>query len=168
MRLWPKLTRPDPVPRIHTAEHRARASEIAREAFGNNLTATQTATEVSRELQIRYTKNSVIGLWHRLGLKRGQRPVIASEGQPTRKGPARNMARIPAYMPDEPMEPDENAPGVSILDLTLSSCRWPLWGDRARPNAHTSRYCGEPALTGRSYCACHRKTAKGTGNPYYE
>ncbi len=63
----------------------------------------------------------------------------------------------------EPAAPDvaEGAPpavGVAFMDLEPGQCRWPLGNlsDRRAPVA--DRFCGEPAIEGKSYCPrCHRR-----------
>jgi len=42
---------------------------------------------------------------------------------------------------------------VTIFDLRLRSCRFPLWGHNARPPINEKYYCGKPAVEGSAYCA---------------
>lgn len=48
--------------------------------------------------------------------------------------------------------------GVSFLDLAPGACHYPL-GQRDEP---PTTFCGEPALPGRPYCACHHRIAYTT------
>jgi hypothetical protein len=53
-------------------------------------------------------------------------------------------------------------PRARLMDLTLRSCRWPLWSD----SAHAYEpYCGEvTACSGCMYCAYHRAKAWRSGS----
>ena len=46
--------------------------------------------------------------------------------------------------------------GITLLDLTLLSCRWPIGNPR---DLTTFRYCGEAAPCGGSYCKRHARLA---------
>ena len=46
--------------------------------------------------------------------------------------------------------------GITLLDLTLLSCRWPIGNPR---DLTTFRYCGEAAPCGDSYCKRHARLA---------
>jgi len=45
--------------------------------------------------------------------------------------------------------------GRAFLDLRARDCHYPL-GERDEP---PTTFCGEPALPGRPYCACHHRIA---------
>ena len=49
---------------------------------------------------------------------------------------------------------------VDIYGLTETTCRWPLWGDRAHPE-EVKLYCGDPIAMPSVYCRNHRNTADG-------
>jgi GcrA cell cycle regulator len=61
-----------------------------------------------------------------------------------------------------PERPAPTIKGVSIFDLNLSTCRWPL-GKRYEV---AERFCGEPPLPGRPYCRCHCKLAFQSVRPW--
>ena len=46
--------------------------------------------------------------------------------------------------------------GITLADLTLLSCRWPIGNPR---DLTTFRYCGEAAPCGDSYCKRHARLA---------
>lgn len=46
--------------------------------------------------------------------------------------------------------------------LASGECRWPLWGNDARPS---HEYCGEPAAEGRPYCPTHAARAYQPAKP---
>ena len=46
--------------------------------------------------------------------------------------------------------------GITLTDLTLLSCRWPIGNPR---DLTTFRYCGEAAPCGGSYCKRHARLA---------
>ena len=46
--------------------------------------------------------------------------------------------------------------GITLLDLTLLSCRWPIGNPR---DLTTFRYCGEAAPCDGSYCKRHARLA---------
>ena len=46
--------------------------------------------------------------------------------------------------------------GITLADLTLLSCRWPIGNPR---DLTTFRYCGEAAPCGGSYCKRHARLA---------
>jgi hypothetical protein len=46
--------------------------------------------------------------------------------------------------------------GLTLMELTSRTCRWPLWGKERRPERY---YCGEAAAVGAVYCKTHCKLA---------
>ena len=85
------------------------------------------------------TRNAIIGKLHRLGLSvaRIRKPV------PTLIAPEPRPARV----------------GVTLLELTSKTCRWPL-GD---PQQEGFAFCGEVILEGCPYCNGHAKIAYNRG-----
>lgn len=53
--------------------------------------------------------------------------------------------------PDDVWTPLPTSMPVTLAELTASSCRWPC-GDPLSP---AFRFCGAPAIVGKSYCKCH-------------
>lgn len=80
--------------------------------------------EIGRRLDV--SKNAVVGKAHRLGLASRPSPI---------KG--RNGAGTPRI--------------TSVLDLTATTCRWPI-GDPRKPGFH---FCGRKTVPGKPYCAEH-------------
>ena len=70
----------------------------------------------------------------------------------------------PRVAPQAPIEaiPDDPGKGVLFFDVPLGGCMWPTHPD-IRTFAPTTRWCGEPAIEGKSYCACHHARATGRG-----
>jgi hypothetical protein len=46
-------------------------------------------------------------------------------------------------------------PGIAFAQLKMTSCRWALGG----PWERAERFCGEPVVPGRSWCAEHHTRA---------
>jgi hypothetical protein len=57
----------------------------------------------------------------------------------------------PVFDDQEPIEV-----GITLDDLTLFSCRWPIGNPH---DLTTFRFCGEAALCGSSYCKQHARLA---------
>lgn len=94
----------------------------------------KTTVEIGRMLGI--SKNAVVGKAHRLGL-------------PTRPSP------IKAEKKEIVKEKPQKIGYVSLMDLKLSSCRWPI-GD---PKEDSFHFCGAQTTTGKPYCPEHCKIA---------
>lgn len=110
--------------------------------WADGLSATQIACEMGG------TRNSVIGKVHRLRLAGRPKPESFGGGKQDKRGDntrARNLARRspkfnPEPMPKRPPRPDAPTPlMISILDLTSTTCRWPV---------------GDPLDAGFGYCGC--------------
>ncbi len=113
------------------------------------------------------TRNAVIGKVHRSGLHKSY-----PRGRLKRKQPRTPRKRYvmtkklgpPEFAPTPPPRAEAwNAlPGsvpVNLVDLTESTCRWPL-GD-TRPFV----YCGCQAVAGSSYCATHKAMGASPAKP---
>lgn len=96
---------------------------------------------------------------------------MAAEAEAARQAEALRISLEAAVAPEpEPAEvlevskfPEvfENR-GITIHDLNLSTCRWPLGGRYEL----AERFCGEPPLPGRPYCLCHCKIAFQSARPW--
>lgn len=139
------------------------------------LTASQIASQIEGA-----TRNAVIGLCHRRNLKlpgnNAGRPQGVAERSPrkqrTHERPRPNAT--PSAPPRKIDEPDEPAlpfvvdgalappttGSVSILELTNSTCRWPLMDSYLRLTVDEMKFCGKPALTSGPYCPECAKRAK--------
>jgi hypothetical protein len=65
-------------------------------------------------------------------------------------------AVIPPPPPPPPAVAKPRKPGaVTIYDLTLTTCRWPMWSDQERLTPSQQFYCGEPCGVSDTYCKKH-------------
>lgn len=125
--------------------------------------------EIGRMIGV--SKNAVVGKAHRLGLDSRPSPIKPdrdSQGVKEKIKPKEKIketAKKPEKLKgkeagekgsaepkkDSGVRPD----GISLLELTKSSCRWPQ-GD---PKEKGFSFCGKPAIEGRPYCMEHVKEA---------
>jgi GcrA cell cycle regulator len=121
------------------------------------------------------SRNAVIGKVRRLDLARRPNPVasqqpklkqerrkpgpIASLVTPARFGDAPDWPPEPRFRKHYPAEPLAISKPVSILDLTSSTCRWPL--EQANVIGGYL-FCGGKALDGCAYCRTHQERAGST------
>ncbi len=136
------------------------------------------ASEIGKILGV--SKNSVVGKAHRMKLESRPSPIKqGSSGQPRRSRAAR-ARRVPLEAPfqSRPTRPsvapppgmtqdqrERNATVARGIDSRVlprrsgvtrtTSCLWPI-GDPGDPDF---RFCSEPAVPGKSYCAEHCKRA---------
>ena len=104
------------------------------------------------------TKNAVIGRAKRLGLSRTKETRIKSHkplatfGSWRRKG----WDRIQRMFRPRPPVPVVYTPGggITLMDLTTASCRWPVSGTGA-----DMMYCGGESHKEQSYCLTHCRVA---------
>ncbi len=119
--------------------------------------ANRSQQEIADELGV--TRNAVAGKIDRLGLKRDGRPKTARAPRirppsPVRTTPMRRPPTIAASVlpPEEPFD----GAGISLVDLTNTTCRWPH-GDEV------ILFCGAEGADcngGRPYCPKHTREAK--------
>lgn len=149
-------------------------TEMVIDLFEKGLSASVAATRINGAFGTKFTRNSVIGKWFRMGLFRaGQRPKsgpkpkqktnlfppVPYDGMPSRLAQRVNTLRklhlemqavvappLPAPMP-EAVEPLR----VPLFELESHMCRWPI-GD---PRMEDFAFCGLPQVEGRSYCSQH-------------
>ncbi len=95
----------------------------------------KSTVEIGRELGM--SKNAVVGKVHRLELDARPSPIKKST---TPKVPVKE-------------EPENKV--VTLMDLRINSCRWPI-GDLKDPDFH---FCGKECQTGKPYCSEHCKIA---------
>jgi GcrA cell cycle regulator len=145
--------------------------ELLKKLWADGLSASRIAAELGG-----VSRNSVIGKVHRLGLS--GRAKSASASVPRQRKPRvhhQHMMRIarpgvrgntalapmPIYEADLEPEPQviENIIPIgqrcTILELTESTCRWPI-GD---PSAADFFFCGGKTLEGLPYCGYHSRIA---------
>lgn len=114
------------------------------------------ARTLSKEFGQGVSRCAIIGKAHRLKLQLNGKTTKPKDGaKPVRK-PRQRKPRIvlppPPPPPPEPVEPSSLR--CSLLELTSTSCRWPI-GD---PQRKDFCFCGAPAPE-RPYCAEHTKRA---------
>jgi GcrA cell cycle regulator len=125
----------------------------------------KSASEIAAALGGSVTRNAVIGKIGRL--RRSElRDVIAAATPSPRKPVVRKPAPVAPVRAAAPVAqpapvvvsatparpPSASTPaGISMDELTLNTCRWPLWSARET----SGLYCGCRVLVGKSYCAEH-------------
>ena len=97
----------------------------------------KSTVEIGRELGM--SKNAVVGKVHRLELDARPSPI--------KKSTKKTVEKV-AIVKEEPKH-------VTLLDLRLNSCRWPI-GEIKDPDFH---FCGKDCQTGKPYCPEHCKVA---------
>jgi GcrA cell cycle regulator len=141
--------------------------ELLKKLWADGLSASQIAAQIGG-----VTRNAVIGKVHRLGLSgrakspssmvpRARKPRPASHSMRPRMRYHGNAALLPALSPE--LDPDYDplanvvpmGPRVSIVELTESTCRWPI-GD---PGMAGFCYCGAQTKAERPYCPYHARVA---------
>lgn len=98
--------------------------------------------EIGRRLGV--TKNSVVGKVHRLGLPKRQSPINSSPRTP-------RVAKIAVPIRVTPQTVPISADMVKMEELTAGMCKWP----EGEPDQEDFRFCGQPAIEGKPYCAVH-------------
>ncbi|MFG1241232.1 GcrA family cell cycle regulator [Xanthobacter sp. V7C-4] len=150
--------------------------ELLKKLWSEGLSASQIATELGE-----VTRNAVIGKVHRLGLSgRAKSPAPAParprsktdrperpEARPNRPATIGNtvLAAEPEDMPEEapapapaPKASDNVVPMAqrcTIMNLTESTCRWPL----GEPGTESFHFCGGKSNPGTPYCTVHARMA---------
>lgn len=133
---------------------------LLKKLWADGLSAAQIANKMGG-----VTRNAVIGKVHRLGLSGRATPAKPQRG---RSAPADRKdddgaakSSRPEMKPVIP-EPEFIAPlvlegGVRTTVTTIKNnmCKWPI-GDPAGDDFH---FCGQPTLSGKSYCAYHAHLA---------
>ena len=119
------------------------------------------ATEIAELHSRKATRNSIIGMCHRLGLtlnrspnkkKTPVKPRVSggTHGQAIRNNIIKTQLRVAYTAPVlEEVVPTE---GVSLMELTDCHCKWPIGG---------GMYCGKPqdTTTKMPYCSVHHREA---------
>lgn len=142
--------------------------ELLKKLWSDGLSASQIAAELGG-----ITRNAVIGKVHRLGLSgRAKSASAVAPRQRKARSPAHmlrigrgairgNTALAHAYELEAEAEPEfiDNIIPIgqrrNILELTESTCRWPV-GD---PGSGDFFFCGGNALGPLPYCAYHARIA---------
>jgi GcrA cell cycle regulator len=145
--------------------------ELLKKLWADGLSASRIAAELGG-----VSRNSVIGKVHRLGLSGRAKSTSASvprQRKPrvhhqhmmriARPGVRGNTALAPLPVYETDLEPVaqviENIVPIgqrcTILELTESTCRWPI-GD---PSAGDFFFCGGKTIEGLPYCGYHSRIA---------
>jgi GcrA cell cycle regulator len=140
-----------------------------RQLWSQGLTASQIAARLGAS-----SRNSIIGKVHRLGLSQPKGARLSREeinrlhNERRRERRARGVERrssgrytslpYPEKLPSEPqtqLAGVSAGKGVTLLELTWRTCRWPLWG----PDTDHGEYCGARPVDGLPYCVTHCRMA---------
>jgi hypothetical protein len=147
-----------------------RVLDTAIRLYRDGRSAAEVAAALLDHHRVRVTRNAVIGLMHRLGVKGGGERHPARPDAPARprgktahrKGPPRaGRARLRPSPPAWRREAAVAAPGkgVPFLEASDAQCPFPLW-DETTPRSDR-RVCGaprcEPAAPLNCYCAFHAR-----------
>lgn len=121
-------------------------------------------SEIADELGPDFTRNSVIGKLHRLGVDPPMRQK--RRYKPASRAPRINMKKPPTPKPQPFFEIVRDLPTLdsypcSLQELSDNTCRWPM-GEPSEPGFH---FCGGVPKSGSSYCACHHKIAHQKPQP---
>lgn len=132
-----------------------RVEELKR-LFDEKLSASETAAKMGGGL----TRLSIIGKWHRLGLKRGRKNTCRKPSEPVQRRilSVRCSTRWESYAaakkPDVlPIEAtvDVVSLHISLDELTVKTCRWPY-------GHGPFTFCGCEVASG-PYCSAHKSLA---------
>lgn len=121
------------------------------------------AAILSKELGEKITRNMIVSICHRAGLRQSDLGLAAPKVRvaanseprsPALEEPRRRLAfaRLEAVALHEPKEVDLS--GVPLLKLKPNACRYETSGSHIRSNF---RFCGEPVKEGSSFCAHHHR-----------
>lgn len=150
--------------------------EQLKKLFADGLSFSAIANEMACGL----SRNAVLGKASRLGLVRGR--AVTAKPERTPRAPSAKPSRFtvgiapPSLTPrsgnnivdrlkasaadpgvsDELMQPSADGVGLSLIDLTNGSCRWPI-GD---PLQEGFLFCGDSSAdfaSGRPYCRHHTR-----------
>ena len=103
--------------------------------------------EIGKNLGV--SKNAVVGKAHRLGLESRPSPIKRNDTATETDIKKDKPKKTPEYKKEKKKD------GVSLLELTSSTCRWPI-GDPKDADFH---FCGKEVITGKNYCEKHMAEA---------
>lgn len=138
-----------------------RIEELKR-LFDENLSASETAAKMGGGL----TRMSIIGKWHRLGLKRGRKGTYRKPAEPTKarkpticsfsSWSSFSVESKPQVIPAEP-EVDVIPLHIPFDELSSTNCHWPYG------NGPSFTFCGNASEDGKPYCLAHHTISIGVG-----
>jgi hypothetical protein len=109
------------------------------------------AKQMSETFGIEITRNALIGKARRMEL-----PMRKSD-RPRKSGPVsiqKRVIRPGRIRKAPPLAPIDTLPGLTIYQLTSTTCRWPLGEVQDQP---PYRFCGCMAQFEQPYCGKHRR-----------
>ena len=120
------------------------------------------ARRIAIEMQCGITRNAVIGKSNRMGLPmrriKSGCPIPKGVPAPKRK-PPRSRSWKPAIIASPPVAPivlSGPPGGVFVEELTRHNCRAIIGSERLpMSDRDVSKYCGAPAVPGKSWCQAH-------------
>lgn len=136
--------------------------ELLKTLWAEGLSAAQIANKMGG-----VTRNAVIGKVHRLGLSGRATPAKPQRGCGPMGERREEIAAVvvkPTRTEIKPLIPEAESITPVVLDtgdmttvatIKNNMCKWPI-GDPAKDDFH---FCGQPALSGKSYCAYHARLA---------
>ena len=135
--------------------------ELLKTLWAEGLSAAQIANKMGG-----VTRNAVIGKVHRLGLSGRATPAKPQRGcgPTTGRQEERTPTAKPVRQEIKPVIPEPESIAALVLDsgdrttvatIKNNMCKWPI-GDPAKDDFH---FCGQPAVTGKSYCTYHARMA---------
>jgi GcrA cell cycle regulator len=126
--------------------------EALRRNRSEGLSGAQSAAALNDKFHTGYSRNSVIGRLHRLGLTEPMAKRIP-RGVVTRKNPERKPRLVPPTLPPSKQIESRTADVIPLhlplADLKPHDCRYPF-GDAA-----PFSFCGHGRMAGSSYCFEH-------------
>lgn len=148
-------------------------------------TASTIASRLSAMLDCDVSRNSVVGVYHRVTASallkdfplRGFNPLLAKSyigrvraarlkiiNPPTVKktkvAPVKTLTppKGPETMPEMRVTAAPEPFLKTLLEMGSKECRWPVEGDKAM-----TRFCCHEVMEGRSYCQFHHNLSRGSG-----
>lgn len=139
-------------------DNRDQELELVKWLWSKGLSDAQIAPRLAELRGRPVTRNVVIGIRSRNGIKRGIKPgqvqaartrVASDEPRPQRR--MRTASPIDKVGPALPPEETPGRKLIGLHQLERDSCRWPF-GD---PKREGFGFCGAKAVTGLPYCHAH-------------
>jgi hypothetical protein len=134
-----------------------KAINYMKQGLNDGKSAAVIAKEMMEVFGYKYTRNSVIGKAHRLGISAGDRPAVKIKANTKPKAPPKPTTKIPKIVTvaKEHKEllkkfPNPKAKGVTFEALREGMCKFPIGDGLAN-----MRFCGAIADSrkSRAYCS---------------
>ena len=135
-----------------------RLRELHRLKGDDELNMGEIADRLSSEFKVAITRNAVIGRCHRLDLPRRVAPLPPRARKKVEKPMTVKHIRVDApIVPEMPVA--DPAAGLTLLQLSPGSCRWPL-GELMKTYP-PYLFCGQVVRFDCPYCPTHDDRARG-------